>query len=137
MSGWVVNATPRRLYPQERPGTHFIENGWAPGPVWTGTENLDPTGILSPDHPFRSESLYRPRYPTHIKGVVVIKMISDLLFSRKAVQLLTQPKTARFSDLFQLSEGIPVTTLPKVYYVVSKCYFTERKVIKRHLRLWI
>jgi hypothetical protein len=25
--GWVVNATPRPLYPQERPGTHFIR-GW-------------------------------------------------------------------------------------------------------------
>ena len=25
--GWVVNATPRPLYPQERPGTHCI-GGW-------------------------------------------------------------------------------------------------------------
>jgi hypothetical protein len=25
--GWVVNATPRPLYPRERPGTHFI-GGW-------------------------------------------------------------------------------------------------------------
>ena len=25
--GWVVNATPRSLYPQERPGTHCI-GGW-------------------------------------------------------------------------------------------------------------
>ena len=25
--GWVVNATPRPLYPRERPGTHCIE-GW-------------------------------------------------------------------------------------------------------------
>jgi len=23
--------------------------GWAPGPVWTGPENLAPTGIRSPD----------------------------------------------------------------------------------------
>jgi hypothetical protein len=27
LDGWVVNATPRPLYPQERPGTHFIV-GW-------------------------------------------------------------------------------------------------------------
>jgi hypothetical protein len=40
--------------PPERPGTHSIE--WAPGPVWTGAENLSPTGIRSPDHPARSES---------------------------------------------------------------------------------
>jgi hypothetical protein len=25
--GWVVNATPRPLYPRERPGTHFT-GGW-------------------------------------------------------------------------------------------------------------
>jgi hypothetical protein len=27
------------------------EAGWAPGPVWTGAENLAPTGIRSPDRP--------------------------------------------------------------------------------------
>ena len=32
--------------------------GWAPGPVWTGAENLAPTRIRSPDRPARSESLY-------------------------------------------------------------------------------
>jgi hypothetical protein len=37
--------------------------GWAPGPVWTGAENLAPTGIRSPNRPARSESLYRLRYP--------------------------------------------------------------------------
>jgi hypothetical protein len=31
------------------------ENGWAPGPVWTGAENLAHTGIRSPDFPARSE----------------------------------------------------------------------------------
>ena len=41
------------------------EAGWAPGPVWTGAENLAPTGIRSPDHPARSQSLYRLRYPAH------------------------------------------------------------------------
>jgi hypothetical protein len=30
----------------------------APGPVWTGAENLAPTGIRSPDRPARSELLY-------------------------------------------------------------------------------
>ena len=39
------------------------EAGWAPGPVWTGAENLASTGIRSPDRPARSESLYRPSYP--------------------------------------------------------------------------
>jgi hypothetical protein len=30
------------------------ETGWASGPVWTGAENLAPTGIRSPDLPARS-----------------------------------------------------------------------------------
>jgi len=56
----VVNATPRPLSPQERDPVPIIqEAGWAPGPVWTGAENLAPTGIRSPDRPARSESLYR------------------------------------------------------------------------------
>jgi hypothetical protein len=39
--------------------------GWAPEPVWTGAENLSPTGIRSPDRPARSQSLYRLSYPAH------------------------------------------------------------------------
>jgi hypothetical protein len=38
------------------------EPGWAPGPVWTGAENLVSTGIQSPDRPARSQSLYRLSY---------------------------------------------------------------------------
>jgi len=56
--GWMFNATPRPLYPRERPGTHCT-GGWV-GPVWTGAENLASTEIRSPD---RSESLYRLTYP--------------------------------------------------------------------------
>jgi hypothetical protein len=34
------------------------EAGWASGPVWTGVENLAPTGIRSADRPARRQSLY-------------------------------------------------------------------------------
>jgi len=55
--GCVFKATLRPLYLQERRGTHCI-GGWvAPSAVWTGAENLVPTGIRSPDPPARSESL--------------------------------------------------------------------------------
>ena len=37
--------------------------GGTPGPVWTGAENLVPTGIRSPDRTARSELLYRLSYP--------------------------------------------------------------------------
>ena len=64
--GWGVSVTPRLLF---TPGKHPVpivqEAGWAPGPVWTGAENLAPTGIRSPDRPARSQSLYRLSYPAH------------------------------------------------------------------------
>ena len=44
--GRVLNATHRPLYPWERDPVPIVqEAGWAPGPVWTGAENLTPTGI--------------------------------------------------------------------------------------------
>ena len=39
---WVVNSTPRTAL------TILQEPRWAPGPVWTGAENLAPTGIFFP-----------------------------------------------------------------------------------------
>jgi hypothetical protein len=60
--GWVVNATPRPLYPRERPGTHCIE-GWVSLRVGLDRRGKSrpppPTGIRSPDRPARNESLYR------------------------------------------------------------------------------
>ena len=49
------------------PVPNVQEAGWAPGPVWTGAENLTPNGIRSPDRPARSLSLYRLSYPAHIQ----------------------------------------------------------------------
>jgi len=53
--GWVVNATPRPLYPPK--STHCVEDWMGSEPVWTGEEYLAPTGIRSPDHPACSEWL--------------------------------------------------------------------------------
>ena len=63
---WGVSVTPRPLFsPGKDPVPIVREAGWAPGPVWTGAENLTPTGIRSPDRSARSQSLYRLRYPAH------------------------------------------------------------------------
>ena len=63
---WGFSVMPRLLFtPGKDPVPIVQEAGWAPGPVWTGAENLDPTGIRSPDHPACSQSLYRLRYPAH------------------------------------------------------------------------
>jgi hypothetical protein len=62
--GWGVSVTPWPLFtPGKDPVPIVQEAGWAQGPVWTGAENFAPTGIRSPDHPARSQSLYRLRYP--------------------------------------------------------------------------
>jgi hypothetical protein len=51
--GWGGWSTPRPgcFTPGNDPVPTIEDTG---GPVWTGTENLAPTGIRSPDHPLRS-----------------------------------------------------------------------------------
>ena len=52
--GRGVSVTPWPLFtPGKDPVPIVQEAGWAPGPVWTGAENLAPTGIRSPDRPAR------------------------------------------------------------------------------------
>jgi hypothetical protein len=57
-AGWLT------LYPKE---THPVaieqEAVWTLGPIRTVAEKLALTGIRSPDHPTRNESLYRLSYP--------------------------------------------------------------------------
>jgi len=63
--GWVVNAMPWPLYPQEKYRIPIVQvAGRAPEPAWMGAETLAPTGIPSPDCPPHSESLYWLRYPS-------------------------------------------------------------------------
>ena len=54
---------PAAFTPGKDPVPILQEGWWAPGPVWTGAENLAPTAIRSPDVAARSESLYRLSYP--------------------------------------------------------------------------
>jgi hypothetical protein len=65
--GWWASVTSRPLFTSGKDPVPIVqEAGWAPGPVWTGAENLDPTGIRSLNRPARSQSLYHLRYPVHI-----------------------------------------------------------------------
>ena len=74
--GWGVSVTPRPLFTTEKDPVPIVhEAGWAPAPVWTGAENLAPTGIRSPDRPARGHSLYRLRYPAHLVKVVNAKFL--------------------------------------------------------------
>jgi hypothetical protein len=61
---------PQLLFtPGKDPVPIVEEAGWAPGPVWTGAENLAPTRIRSPDCPAHSQSLYQLRYSAHFWNV--------------------------------------------------------------------
>ena len=66
--GWVVNATPRPLYPPRNIRYPFYRRlGGPPGSVWTGAENLIPnTEIRSPNHPARSGSLIPTELPRSV-----------------------------------------------------------------------
>jgi hypothetical protein len=73
--GWGVSVTLRLLFTPGKDLVPIVQKaGWAPGPVWTGVENLAPFRIRSPDRPARSQSLNRLCYPVH--GV----MIDDSIF---------------------------------------------------------
>jgi predicted membrane protein len=54
------------------------EAGWAMGPVWTGAENLAPTGIRSPDRPARSSVTI----PTELPGPLLTNAYEILRFAR-------------------------------------------------------
>ena len=83
---------PAALYPGKDPVPVVQEAGWAPGPVWTGAENLAPTGIRSPHRPARSQSLYRLPGPysvpvDHIFSEV-LRPLASLRFQAEPVVLL-------------------------------------------------
>ena len=60
---WGVSVTPRPLFSLGKDPVPIVKEAeWAPGPVWTGAENVAPTGIRSPERPARSQSLYRLSY---------------------------------------------------------------------------
>jgi hypothetical protein len=88
--GWVVNATPRPLYPRERPGTHCIGSWVGLRARWTGTENFASTGIRSPDRPARSVSLYRLSCPYMLH--TYIDLVITLYMNYRTLRIVTVPR---------------------------------------------
>jgi len=81
----------------KRPGTRctYMRLAVPPWPVWTGAENLAPTGIRSPGCPAFSESLYRLLNPGPYQ--VNVYRITDYFISdiRQHVSILTEPSSRR------------------------------------------
>ena len=70
--GWSA-PLPGRFTPGKDPVPIVQEAGWAPRPVWTGAENLAPTGIRSPRRPLRNQSLYRLSYTSPLFSLNMVK----------------------------------------------------------------
>ena len=64
---------PSHLISGKDPVPIVWEDGWAPGPVWTGAENLALTCIRSPDSPACSESQCRLSYSGPQRSPVTIE----------------------------------------------------------------
>jgi hypothetical protein len=93
---WMVNATPRPLCYRETLVPIAQETGWAPGPVGTSEENLDPTSIRSPDRPSRSKLLYRLRYyGSHFLRAEVINKLFFALWPNTGHGLLSIHEVSR------------------------------------------
>ena len=61
--GWGVSSTPQSHFtPGKDPVPILQEDGWAPGPAWTGGKSRLHRDSI-PDRPARIQSLYRLSYP--------------------------------------------------------------------------
>jgi hypothetical protein len=101
---WGVSVMPQPLFTPAKDSVPIVqEAGWAPGPVWTGAENLVPTGIQSPDHPTRSQSLYWLCYVAHGAdmrmskfAVTIVRLLSDMVsLRRRQILRITDVKMGR------------------------------------------
>jgi hypothetical protein len=63
------------LAPKKDPVPIVQEARWASELVWTGAEDLFPTGIWSPDCPARRQSLYWLSFPAHADKFLIERNI--------------------------------------------------------------
>jgi hypothetical protein len=112
-----IKAKVKRLAP--RPGRFTPGKGtrcplygwlWAPGPVWTGGENLASTAIRSPDCPARIDSLYRLSY-----SGTQYAAISYLFLNMYHLQLYVASKKWSQHQLLDTFLVSAVGTVPRIY----------------------
>jgi hypothetical protein len=128
---WVVNATPRSLYHGVRDPVLIVqEDGWAPGQVRTGAENLappNPRWVRFPDPPARRKSLYRLHYPSplkndiylstnicwHISILVKTRQTAHTLGMKTYVHVTTRCSHFRFSTVSMIIKfsTVPIVTV--------------------------
>ena len=88
--GWVINVKHRSLYLQESPPYSLYRKLCGlQGQVRTFAENFASSGILSPDRPAGSESLYRLRYSDPLFPLYYIFLFSCFSFSYYSAHILS------------------------------------------------
>jgi len=84
--GWGASVTPRPLFnPEKGPVPIVQEAGWAPGPVWTGADNLAPPGFDPRTvQPVASRYTVYATQPTNARLLTFYtKPVSDQLYWQK------------------------------------------------------
>ena len=126
--GW---STPRpgRFTPGKDRVPIVQEAGWVPGPVWTGAENLAPTGIRSLDLPAHSESLYRLRYPAlYIQFITTVCFALQQL-SAKYLAIKTCYETSLSTPAVIIVAGRKAKFVSMVVYNPPQCQMFTKSVM--------
>jgi hypothetical protein len=77
--GWVVNATPRSLYPQERDPVPILQGGeWVPGPVRNGYGKFRHHRGYEPRTAQPVTSRYQLRYPGRQRGTCEYNLLTKV-----------------------------------------------------------
>ena len=71
--------------------------GWAPGPVWKVTGNLDSTGMRSPDSPARSVSMYLGH---HLDPIQDAEMLHEI-FTKLETQVVCSIMLCVWTDRYR------------------------------------
>ena len=131
---------PRPLYPEERDPIPIVQKtGWAPGPTWTGVENLASTGIRAPPCPSRSKSLSRPTGFGRLLFIYCNLFMSNYsLFSNvSASQTIYGRCFLQMQRLLQLRWSLPLLTSAQVMVMLYRNKKRHFMSVVRILSLWL
>ena len=123
--GWVVNAAYRQLYPWKDPVPIVQETGRAPGPVWTGAENLSPPNEID----LRTVRPVASRYtdwaiPGHLWQ-----------YSVATCTALGQPNTATTSETLSGDSTKQRSTVePRIYIRTHNRHFTRIRCMPEEIK---
>jgi len=128
--GWGISVTPRPLFTLEKDAVPIVqEAGQAPGPVWTGAENLASTGIPSPDRPVA--------IPTTLTGPHMLLCCS--LYAIYAKKNLSDNTGWRAVDGFSsvLFVRCKHEHEREIFWLIDRSDFLNCSCWRRHVRFWL